>query len=363
MEGLVNPSPAFWRGKRVLVTGHTGFKGGWLCHWLARLGASVTGLALAPDTAPNLFEQSRLADRLDSTLGDIRDRDAVSRIVDAARPEIILHLAAQALVRRSYHDPIGTFETNVLGTAHVFESARTCDRLRVIVCVTSDKCYLDRAGAAPYRESDPLGGADPYSSSKAGAELVTAAYRQAFFANATPPVALASARAGNVIGGGDWAADRLVPDCVRAFADGRRVALRNPGAVRPWQHVLEPLAGYLLLAERLWTDPSFAEPWNFGPAETDARPVSAVVEQLARLWGAETAWTAQPGDHPHEAMQLRLDSAKARTRLGWAPRLPLDQALAWTIDWYRRCRAGEPAQALVDEQIGAYEAGVQRARA
>jgi CDP-glucose 4,6-dehydratase len=358
MEGLVNPSPGFWRGKRVLITGHTGFKGGWLAHWLARLGAAVTGFALAPDTEPSLFEQSRLGARIASTIGDVRDADAVRRVVAAARPDIVLHLAAQALVRRSYADPVGTFATNVLGTAHVLDSARDSDTVRAIVSVTSDKCYLERAGGAPYRETDPLGGGDPYSSSKACAEHVTAAYRHAFFAGGA---ALASARAGNVIGGGDWASDRLVPDCVRAFAAGRAVAIRNPAAVRPWQHVLEPLAGYLVLAERLWTDPGFAEAWNFGPADADARPVADLVAGIARRWGSDAGWTAQAGAHPHEAATLRLDSAKARQRLGWAPRLDLERALDWTVEWYRRCRSGEAAEALVDAQIAAYEARVEAA--
>ncbi|MBV8165651.1 MAG: CDP-glucose 4,6-dehydratase, partial [Alphaproteobacteria bacterium] len=237
----MSPSPGFWRGKRVLLTGHTGFMGAWLGHWLVRLGASVSGLALAPDTEPSLFRQSGLETRLASRLGDIRDLDTVRRCVAEARPEIVLHLAAQALVRRSYADPVGTFATNVQGTAHVLEACRGLAGLRVIVSVTSDKCYQERAHAAPYREDDPLGGGDPYATSKAGAELVTASYRRAYFATATPPVAVATARAGNVIGGGDWSADRLIPDCVRAFAANRPVELRNPRAVRPWQHVLEPL--------------------------------------------------------------------------------------------------------------------------
>jgi len=356
MAVLTSPSPAFWHGKRVLVTGHTGFKGGWLCHWLLRLGASVSGLALAPDTEPSLFRQSQLAERLDSRLFDIREPEATRAAVQRAEPDIILHLAAQSLVRRGYEDPAGTYATNVMGTVHLLEACRQADAPRVFVTVTSDKCYLNREAGAPFRESDPLGGADPYSSSKAGAELVTAAYRQSFFAAGAPSVGLASVRAGNVIGGGDWAADRLLPDCARAFAAGRPVELRNPQSVRPWQHVLEPLAGYLLLAERLWTDASFAEAWNFGPRDSDASTVSDVVDAVARLWGGTPGWTAQPGDHPHEAMQLRLDSAKAQARLGWAPRLPLDQALAWTVEWYRRAEAGEPARTLVDNQIAAYEA-------
>jgi len=316
----------------------------------------LTGLALAPDTEPSLFARSRLGERLTSRLGDVRDLAAIRRVIAEANPEIVLHLAAQALVRRSYADPVGTFATNVLGTAHVLEAARALDAVRVIVSVTSDKCYLAHAHAAPYRETDPLGGADPYSSSKAAAELVTAAYRQAYCTPRTPPLALASARAGNVIGGGDWAADRLLPDCVRAFLAGRPVALRHPDAVRPWQHVLEPLAGYLLLAERLWREPGFAEAWNFGPADADALPVAAMVERAARRWGSALGWTAQAGEHPPETAELRLDSTKARTRLGWGPRLPLDLALDWTIEWYRRADAGEAAQALVEAQIAAYEA-------
>jgi CDP-glucose 4,6-dehydratase len=340
----------------VLLTGHTGFKGGWLGHWLTRLGASVGGLALAPDTEPSLFRQSGLETRLTSRLGDIRDLATVRNAVAATKPQIVLHLAAQALVRRSYADPVGTYATNVVGTAHVLEACRGVDGLRVIVSVTSDKCYQERKHAAPYREDDPLGGGDPYSSSKAAAELVTASFRQAYFAGATPPVAIATARAGNVIGGGDWSADRLIPDCVRAFAAGKPVELRNPDAVRPWQHVLEPLAGYLALAERLWADPTAAEGWNFGPDERDALPVAGVVERMAARWGDGARWTSQPGTHPYEAAELRLDSTKARTRLGWTPRLGIEQALDWTIDWYRRSAAGEPAAALLDQQIAAYEA-------
>jgi CDP-glucose 4,6-dehydratase len=350
----MNPTPEFWRGKRVLVTGHTGFKGGWLAHWLLGLGADVSGLALAPDTAPNLFEASRLGDRLGSTLGDIRDLAGLTRTLRAAAPDIVFHLAAQSLVRRSYTDPVGTYATNVMGTLHLLEAVRATDGVRVIVNVTSDKCYLNRETGAPFRETDPLGGTDPYSSSKAGAELVTASWRQAFFAGGLPH--LASVRAGNVIGGGDWAADRLLPDCARAFAAQRSVEIRHPDAVRPWQHVLEPLSGYLGLAERLWSDAGFAEAWNFGPAEHDARTVAEVVDTMARLWGGGAGWTRQPGQHPHEAQQLRLDSAKARARLGWTPRLPLEQALAWTVEWYRRHHAGEPARALTEAQIAAYTA-------
>jgi CDP-glucose 4,6-dehydratase len=283
----------------------------------------------------------------------------VRAAVHAADPEIVLHLAAQSLVRRSYADPLGTFATNVMGTAHLLDGVREMPAARVFVTVTSDKCYENREWIWPYRETDALGGHDPYSSSKACAELVTAAYRQAFFqtgrAQSAAHLAVASARAGNVIGGGDWSADRLLPDCVRAFAAGQPVALRNPGAVRPWQHVLEPLAGYLILAERLWTDRACAEAWNFGPADDDARPVGWVVERVAALWGAGARWQAQVGDHPHEAMQLRLDSSKARAGLGWRPRLGIEAALAWTIDWYRREASGEDAVKLTEAQIARFE--------
>jgi CDP-glucose 4,6-dehydratase len=360
--GILAISAEFWRGKRVLVTGHTGFKGAWLCHWLLRLGAQVTGIALAPEGTPNLFRSSRLAERMTSHETDIRDLAALRAQLRAAAPEIVLHLAAQSLVRRSYADPVGTFATNVIGTVNLLEAARETDSVRVFVNVTSDKCYRNLEWAWPYREIDALGGADPYSASKACAELVGAAYRSAFFAagpnaqTGAPTIALASARAGNVIGGGDWSADRLLPDCVRAFSAAQPVELRNPQAVRPWQHVLEPLAGYLLLAARLARDPACADAWNFGPDDGDARPVAWVVEQAARHWGAAASWRAQPGDHPHEAGQLRVDSAKARALLGWRPRLTLDQALAWTVEWYRRERAGDDTAAVTNTQIAAYEA-------
>ena len=297
----MSPSSAFWHDRRVLVTGHTGFKGAWLSLWLSRLGARVTGLALAPETSPSLFTLAGLAERVDSRLGDIRSRAIVDAVVAESRPEVVFHLAAQALVRRSYADPVATYETNVMGTAHVLEAARRADGLRAVVVVTSDKCYENREWWWPYREDDALGGYDPYSSSKGCAELVTAAWRRSYFGGPASPAGVASARAGNVIGGGDWAEDRLVPDCMRAFGTSTPVVIRRPAAVRPWQHVLEPLAGYLLLAERLAEGPGFAEAWNFGPSVDDARPVSWVVDRLVRFWGGDARWAHDGSEQPHEA--------------------------------------------------------------
>jgi CDP-glucose 4,6-dehydratase len=356
VDDLVNPSPAFWRDRRVLLTGHTGFKGAWLSLWLLRLGARVTGLSLAPETTPNLFTLAGLASRMDSRLGDIRSRGIVEAAVVDTRPDVVLHLAAQAIVRRSYADPIATYETNVMGTAHVLEAARRSPGLRAVVVVTSDKCYENREWPWPYREDDPMGGYDPYSSSKGCAELVTAAWRRSYFGTSEVPAGVASARAGNVIGGGDWAADRLVPDCMRAFAAGAPVVIRRPGAVRPWQHVLEPLAGYLLLAERLAEAPqTFAEPWNLGPSVDDARPVSWVVDRLARFWGDGARWERDGGDHPHEAGLLQVDASKARARLAWTPRLRLEEGLRWSVDWYRRHHGGEHAADLTLDQIARFE--------
>lgn len=336
----------------MLVTGHTGFKGSWLGLWLSALGARVTGLGLEPDTAPNLFESLALDRQLDSQIGDIRDPDAVSDVMRRSRPEIVFHLAAQSLVRRSYAEPLATYATNVMGTAHVLDAARRSDELTAIVVVTSDKCYDNREWDWPYREADPLGGHDPYSASKACTELVTAASRASYLAERS--VGVGSARAGNVIGGGDWAADRLVPDCVRAFTSRRRVAIRHPGAVRPWQHVLEPLAGYLLLAERLATSPrEFAEAWNFGPASDAARTVASVVDRMSELWGDDARWEHDGDDHPHEAVTLQVDASKARARLGWQPRLTVDEGLAWTVDWYRGFASG-------DDSLGATLAQIER---
>lgn len=357
LEGLA-VNPTFWLGRRVLVTGHTGFKGGWLCLWLQRLGASVTGYALDPPTQPSLFEAARVGEGMNSILGNIRDYDAVWAMVREYRPEVVFHLAAQPLVVQSYQQPVVTYATNVLGTVHLLEAVRQVGGVRAVVNITSDKCYANREWVWGYRENDPMGGDDPYSSSKGCAELVTAAYRASFFAPtdyARHGVALASARAGNVIGGGDWAEDRLMPDIIRAFQAGHPVTIRHPDAVRPWQHVLEPLSGYLLLAERLWTEgPVYAEGWNFGPREEDAQPVHWLVERLAALWGEGAGWRQDGDPHPHEANYLKLDCAKAHEQLGWRPRWNLERALAETVAWYRAHQAGEDLQAVTLAQIESY---------
>jgi len=336
-------NPAFWRGKRVLLTGHTGFKGAWLALWLADLGAEVHGLALEPPTEPNLFGLARVGDRLaSSSIGDIRDPSAVDAAVLLAQPEIVFHLAAQSLVRTSYQDPLGTYATNVLGTAHVLESLRSAPGLRAIVSVTTDKCYENDGLGRPYAEDAPLGGYDPYSSSKACAEMVTAAYRRSFLCR--HGVGVATARAGNVIGGGDWAADRLVPDFLRSLDRNAELVVRSPEASRPWQHVLEPLSGYMMLAKGLFEQAAGYEgPWNFGPPLSDSQPVRWVVERLCgAVPGAR--WRVDDGSHPHEAKALSLDSTKAIERLGWRPRWDLGQALDRTLEWHRAWRAGEDMQ-------------------
>jgi CDP-glucose 4,6-dehydratase len=345
-----------WAGRRVLVTGHTGFKGSWLSLWLHARGARVTGFALPPPTEPSLFTAARIAQITDHVEGDVRDLPALRRTVDAARPEVIFHLAAQPLVRLSYAEPVETYATNVMGTVHLLEAARQAGCVKAIVNVTSDKCYDNREWVWPYRESDPMGGHDPYSSSKGCAELVTAAYRQSFFAEGGP--ALASVRAGNVIGGGDWAADRLVPDLVRAFEAGVSPVIRSPTSVRPWQHVLEALGGYQLIAERLLAgDRGFADAWNFGPADDDARPVSWIVERMRAAWGrgaSDAVADSDPG--PHEAGLLRLDCSKARARLGWRPALRLEQTIDWIVAWHRAVGAGGDAREVTLAQIADYTA-------
>lgn len=333
------PQAQFWRGKRVLVTGHTGFKGSWLSLWLQAMGAQVSGLALAPPTQPSLFVEASVADGMQSIEGDIRDLDGVNAAMARVRPEIVLHLAAQPLVRRSYVDPIETYGTNVMGSLVVFEAARKVGTVRAIVNVTTDKCYQNREWLWGYREDEPMGGYDPYSSSKGCSELLTSAYRQSFF-NAQG-IALASARAGNVIGGGDWAEDRLVPDILRAFEREEPVVVRNPGAIRPWQHVLEPLSGYLVLAERLFEEGlAWAEAWNFGPEDRDALPVEWILNHMVAAWGGDARWTLDAGQHPHEATYLKLDISKARARLGWSPRWSLPMTLEHIVQWHRAWMAG-----------------------
>jgi CDP-glucose 4,6-dehydratase len=345
----------FWKGRRVLLTGHTGFKGGWLSLWLGSAGARVTGYALAPPTTPSLFEAADVGSRMESRVGDVRDSENFGRAFAAAKPEVVFHLAAQSLVRASYADPERTYATNVLGTVHLLENARRCESARAVVNVTSDKCYENRETNRAYREEDPLGGRDPYSSSKACAELVTSAYRHSYFDGKTGP-AIATARAGNTIGGGDWAPDRLVPDVVEAFRAGQPARIRNPSAVRPWQHVLDALHGYLLLAERLAEGGrNFAEAWNFGPDPGDVRNVESVVDRIRSLWGGNARWEREGSEQPREATLLQLDSAKARARLGWAPRLPLDEGLAWTVGWYRDYSPGSSMRDATEKQIARYE--------
>lgn len=352
------PDPAFWQAKRVLLTGHTGFKGAWLALWLRRLGAQVTGLAL-PAEPSSLGDVAEIEQQVNTIRGDIRDLGVVKDAVRAADPHIVFHLAAQSLVRLSYQNPIDTIATNVLGTAHILEAVREAPQAMAFVSVTSDKCYENREWAWPYRETDALGGHDPYSASKACAELITATWRNSFLSADRPGrpfLAVASVRAGNVIGGGDWAQDRLVPDCIRAFIAGEPVQIRHPRATRPWQHVLEPLCGYLLLAEQLSTSGrEFARAWNFGPSVDDIQPVQQIVERLASAWGATATWRVAEGFHAHEATSLAVDSTLARLHLGWHPRLPLPDALTWTASWYKQYDSGMNARALVEADITRYD--------
>lgn len=353
---------SFWHGKRVFLTGHTGFKGGWLSLWLQQLGAELTGYALQPPTQPNLFEKARVGAGMTSIIGDIRDGAKLMAAMRDAAPEIVIHVAAQPLVRRSYVDPVETYSTNVMGTVHLLEAVRQCASARAVVNVTTDKCYENREWLWPYRENEAVGGYDPYSSSKGCAELVTAAYRNSYFNakhHAQHQLALASARAGNVIGGGDWAEDRLVPDILSAFSRGEPVMIRNPHAVRPWQHVLEPLRGYLTLAERLFTEgASYAEAFNFGPREDDSQPVEWIVRQLAAKWGDSAVWRLDGDNHLHEASLLRLDVSKAAHRLAWRPALNLDVGLQLTVDWARANFEGQDMHAYTRAQINDYQTRV-----
>jgi CDP-glucose 4,6-dehydratase len=356
LEGMVTVRPAAWEGRSVLVTGHTGFKGGWLSLWLTLMGARVTGYALAPSEGTSFFASTGLDHVLRDRRGDVRDVEATRAVVHDAAPDVVFHLAAQPLVRESYRTPVDTYATNVVGTASVLDACRTCDSVRAIVVVTSDKCYDNHEGDRAYVETDALGGHDPYSNSKACAELVCDAFRRSYFSG-TSAVGLATVRAGNVIGGGDWSQDRLLPDLVRAAAQGRETLIRNPHATRPWQHVLDPLHGYLLLAERL-VDPSssVAEAWNFGPEPGGNVSVGEVVLRAAQLWPGRVRWRADGGAHPHEANRLMLDSTKARQRLGWRQRLSLDDALRLSLDWYAHSLAGDTDMATVtSRQIEYYQ--------
>ncbi|MFC7536719.1 CDP-glucose 4,6-dehydratase [Sphingomonas sp. GCM10030256] len=350
VEVLVNPES--WRGRRVLVTGHTGFKGGWLSLWLHKMGAQVIGLSLPAPTEPSFFEQTGLAELIDHRIGDVRDESIVREAIADARPEVVLHLAAQPLVRYSYDNPVETYATNVMGTVHVLEACRHTPSVKAVVSITTDKCYENREWIWPYRENDPMGGYDPYSSSKGAAELVISAYRRSY----PDGPSLASVRAGNVIGGGDWALDRLVPDIVRAMLAGRNVEVRNPNSVRPWQHVLEALGGYLIIAGRLLqNDRSVATAYNFGPSDDDTQPVSWVVEKMLRAWGGSSTWVKPEGAQPHEATLLRLDCSKARAELNWKPRLRLEEALAKVVEWHKEVDRSGDARTISLAQIEDYQ--------
>jgi CDP-glucose 4,6-dehydratase len=351
---------SFWQGKRVYLTGHTGFKGSWLSLWLHSLGAIVKGYALSPPTTPSLFEQATIADCMESEIGDIRHLEQLTASMVAFNPDILIHMAAQPLVRLSYKEPIETYEVNVMGTAKVLEAARQCPNLKAIVSVTTDKCYENREWVWGYREDEPMGGHDPYSSSKGCAELVTSAYRRSFMQE--KGVGLASVRAGNVIGGGDWAEDRLIPDILRAFENQQAVVIRNPLSTRPWQHVLEPLSGYLMLAEKLYHAPaSYAEGWNFGPEEEDARPVEWILDQMVAAWSG-ASWVLDEQAHPHEAGYLKLDISKAKARLGWHPLWRLDTTLKKIIHWHQAWLAQQDMQAVCLDEINDYMIGMKNAK-
>jgi CDP-glucose 4,6-dehydratase len=361
MENLVDP--AVWRDRTVLVTGHTGFKGTWLSLWLNAMGARVVGLALEPDTERSLFEDTRAGELMSSHIGDIGDYDRVNKLVDQTRPDTVIHLAAQALVRPSYDDPVETYRTNVLGTVHLLEAIRHCDSVEAAVIVTTDKCYENREWLRGYREDDALGGKDPYSSSKACVELLVASFRDSFFAGGDADgrdrTAIATARAGNVIGGGDWATDRLVPDLIKAFHAGEVVSIRNPGSTRPWQHVLDVLAGYLMLAERLLSADAqeYTGAWNFGPAPSSSTDVATLVTKIADSWGEGSAWKLDDRPAPHEAGRLSLDPAKANQLLGWQPRHSLEHALEATVSWYKSYfeQGRDAARQLVLGQLAEFE--------
>lgn len=349
---------AFWQGKRVLLTGHTGFKGSWLSLWLQSMGALVVGYALKPPTNPSLFEVADVSSGMTSIIGDIRDLEHLRKVFAEHQPEIVIHMAAQPLVRYSYIEPVETYSTNVMGVVNLLEAVRSTKSVKAVVNVTTDKCYENREWVWGYRENEAMGGYDPYSSSKGCAELVTAAYRQSYFnpeKYAEHGVAIASGRAGNVIGGGDWAEDRLIPDIMRAISAGKSVHIRNPHAIRPWQHVLEPLSGYLILAQKLYEDgATLAEGWNFGPNDEDAKTVQWIVEQLTVAWGEGASWVLDGGENPHEAHYLKLDCSKAKSRLDWHPRWRLDVALGAIVSWQKAYNSGQEMRVVTLNQIQNY---------
>jgi CDP-glucose 4,6-dehydratase len=348
--------PIFWRGKKIFLTGHTGFKGAWLSLWLSSMGAKVVGYALAPNTSPNLFDVLDIGALIEkSHIADVRDLACLQNTMSQARPDILIHMAAQPLVRYSYANPVETYATNVMGTVHVLESARAIDTVRSTVIVTTDKCYENKERDWGYRENEPMGGYDPYSNSKGCAELVTSAYRQSYFSSPNSINKIASARAGNVIGGGDWSQDRLIPDAIRAFETSKPLMIRNPMAIRPWQHVLEPLSGYLILAQALFEQgSSFASPWNFGPNDRDNRSVQEVVELMISGWGESARWEKEGSKQPHEANLLKLDCSKARTQLGWDPKWNLVTATQKVVQWQRAFLAKESMREFSLSQINNY---------
>lgn len=357
MEDLV--THPFWKGKKVLITGHTGFKGSWLSLWLQNKGASVIGYSLLPPTKPSFFELGRIFEGMISITGDVRDLNHLKEVIKKHQPEIVFHMAAQPLVRYSYTNPLETYSTNVMGTVNLLEVVRQTDFVRAVLIITSDKCYENTGKSSGYQEMDPMGGHDPYSSSKGCAELITSAYRNSFFSGEvcqTHRVSLASARAGNVIGGGDWALDRLVPDIMQSVIQNQRVIIRNPKAIRPWQHVLEPLAGYVRLVERLWDhDSVYACGWNFGPGDEDCKPVDWIVNELTHRWPTQIEWVLDSGENPHEAVYLKLDCTKSKNKLGWKPRLNLSDAIEWIVEWYQEYLKGNSVRKISECQISRYE--------
>lgn len=352
-------SPAFWKNKKVFLTGYTGFKGSWQALWLQKLGARVIGYSLPAPTTPSLHDLAKVGEGMQCIEGDIRDIELLNKTIATYQPEIVIHMAAQSLVLPSYIDPLTTYSTNIMGTANLLEAVRHCESVRVVVNVTSDKCYENSGENRSFREADPMGGFDPYSSSKGCAELVTNAYRSSFFSgtrNGERSVAIATTRAGNVVGGGDWSPYRLVADIMRAFLANRSVVIRNPESTRPWQHALEPLEGYLCLAQHMWQENTvYSEAWNFGPDEHDTRAVSWVADELVRLWGGKAEWGRDVNSYPKEASSLRLDCAKAKSRLGWSPKLNLPTALAWTVEWFKAYHAGSDMRLVTEKQIDRYQ--------